>query len=305
MWSSEVTPVKKLAGLLCALALLCGFCLPVFADDTQSATITATVPATHTLTVQGEGVQVFCNGQSGTSFAVERLSQPQLLLRAESGKTITQVLLNGQDITAAVQGGRYTPEPVYQELSLVVITRDAAATAGDTYTLTGRVTRSGTPVQGITLELRSTLKTTVTDADGRFTFTDVPCGKHSLTALENGKIVGYMEFVLFEDANTYFSLNSGVYNVAVNKSEAGVDLTLHLTDTDAMQLTAVSGIPAPTPAPNTTAAAPAPTAAPQPVLQRLIPQTGDNTPLALLILLCAASAVAFILLCVNKRKKKQ
>ena len=297
--------MKKLAGLLCALALLCGFCLPVWADDTQSATITATVPATHTLTVQGEGVQVFCNGQGGTSFAVERLSQPQLLLRAESGKTITQVLLNGQDITAAVQGGRYTPEPVYQELSLVVITRDAAATAGDTYTLTGRVTRNGTPVQGITLELRSTLKTTVTDADGRFTFTDVPCGKHSLTALENGKIVGYMEFILFEDANTYFSLNNGVYNVAVNKSEAGVDLALHLTDTNAMQLTAVSGIPAPTPAPNTTAAAPAPTAAPQPVLQRLIPQTGDNTPLALLILLCAASAVAFILLCVNKRKKKQ
>ena len=297
--------MKKLAGLLCALALLCGFCLPVWADDTQSATISATVPAAHTLTVQGEGVQAFCNGQGGTSFAVERLSQPQLLLRAESGKTITQVLLNGQDITAAVQGGRYTPEPVYQELSLVVITRDAAATAGDTYTLTGRVTRNGTPVPGITLELRSTLKTAVTDADGRFAFTDVPCGKHSLTALENGKIVGYMEFVLFEDANTYFSLNNGVYNVAVNKSEAGVDLTLHLTDTDAMQLTAVSGIPVPTPAPNATAATPAPTAAPQPVLQQLIPQTGDNTPLALLILLCAASAVALILLCVNKRKKKQ
>lgn len=297
--------MKKLAGLLCALALLCGFCLPVWADDTQSATITATVPATHTLTVQGEGVQVFCNGQSGTSFAVERLSRPQLLLRAESGKTITQVLLNGQDITAAVQGGRYTPEPVYQELSLVVITRDAAATAGDTYTLTGRVTRSGTPVQGITLELRSTLKTTVTDADGRFTFTDVPCGKHSLTALENGSLAGYLEFILFEDANTYFSLNNGVYNVAVNKSEAGVDLALHLTDTDAMELAAVSSIPVPTPAPNTTAATPAPTAAPQPVLQQLIPQTGDNTPLALLILLCAASAVAFILLCVYKRKKKQ
>ena len=297
--------MKKLAGLLCALALLCGFCLPVWADDTQSATITATVPATHTLTVQGEGVQVFCNGQSGTSFAVERLSRPQLLLRAESGKTITQVLLNGQDITAAVQGGRYTPEPVYQELSLVVITRDAAATAGDTYTLTGRVTRNGTPVQGITLELRSTLKTTVTDADGRFTFTDVPCGKHSLTALENGSLAGYLEFILFEDANTYFSLNNGVYNVAVNKSEAGVDLALHLTDTDAMQLTAVSGIPVPTPAPNATAATPAPTAAAPPVLQQLIPQTGDNTPLALLILLCAASAVALLLLCVYKRKKKQ
>ena len=131
------------------------------------------------------------------------------------------------------------------QIAAVGNTRDAAATAGDTYTLTGRVTRSGTPVQGITLELRSTLKTTVTDADGRFTFTDVPCGKHSLTALENGNLAGYPEFILFEDANTNFSLNNGVYHVAVNKSEAGVDLALHLTDTDAMELAAVSGIPAP------------------------------------------------------------
>ena len=58
-------------------------------------------------------------------------------------------------------------------------------------------------------------------------------------------MAGYLEFILFEDANTYFSLNNGVYNVSVNKSEAGVDLALHLTDTDAMQLTAVSGIPVP------------------------------------------------------------
>lgn len=92
------------------------------------------------------------------------------------------------------------------------------------------------------------------------------------------------------------------------KARRVVDLALHLTDTDAMELAAVSGIPAPaanstqTPAPSATAA---PSATPQPVLQRIIPQTGDNTPLALLILLCAASAVAFILLCVYKRKKKQ
>lgn len=302
--------MKKLAGLLCALALMCGLCLPVWADDTQSATITATVPTTHTLTVQGEGAQVFCNGQSGTSFAVERLSQPQLLIRAESGRAISQILLNGQDITAAVQGGRYTLEPVYQELSLAVITRDAAEPATRSYTLRGQVTRNGKPVPGITLELRSTLKTTVTDTEGRFTFADVPCGKHSLTALENGSLAGYLEFVLLEDSGTSFRLNNGVYSVAVGSGYVGIDLALALTDTDAMQLTAATGIAAPpadtgstqTPAPGG-AGGTAPSAT-QPALPRLIPKTGDNAPLALLFLLCTASAAALLLLYIKKRKKQ-
>ena len=102
--------MKKLTGLLCALALLCGFCLRVFADNNDNTVkITTTVPSTHTITVaQSDGAAVFCNGQSGTAFTVERLSQPQLLVRPDSGRVLTRVLVNGADVTGSVQGGYYT-----------------------------------------------------------------------------------------------------------------------------------------------------------------------------------------------------
>ena len=119
--------VKKLTVLLCALALLCSFCLPVFADnDDKTVKITTTVPSTHTITVkQADGAAVTCNGKSGTTFTVERLSQPQLLVRPDSGRVLTRVLVNGADVTAAVQDGSYTLPAVYEDLTLQVET-DAA-----------------------------------------------------------------------------------------------------------------------------------------------------------------------------------
>lgn len=119
--------VKKLTVLLCALALLCSFCLPVFADNEKSTvTITTTVPSTHTITVkQADGAAVTCNGKSGTTFTVERLSQPQLLVRPDSGRVVTRVLVNGADVTASVQDGSYTLPAVYEDLTLQVET-DAA-----------------------------------------------------------------------------------------------------------------------------------------------------------------------------------
>ena len=120
--------MKKLTVLLCALALLCGLCLPVFADSTVK--ITTTVPSTHTITVaQADGAAVTCNGQSGTTFTVERLSQPQLLVRPDSGRVLTRVLVNGADVTGSVQGGYYTLPAVYEDLTLQVETAAAPQTA--------------------------------------------------------------------------------------------------------------------------------------------------------------------------------
>ena len=110
--------MKKLTGLLCALALLCGFCLTVFADNNDNTVkITTTVPSTHTITVaQADSAAVFCNGQPGTAFTVERLSQPQLLVRPDSGRVLTRVLVNGADVTGSVHGGYYTlPAQIYAD----------------------------------------------------------------------------------------------------------------------------------------------------------------------------------------------
>ena len=126
--------MKKLTVLLCALALLCGFCLPVFADNNDNTVkITTTVPSTHTITVaQADGAAVTCNGQSGTTFTVERLSQPQLLVRPDSGRVLTRVLVNGADVTASVQDGSYTLPAVYEDLTLQVETAAAPQTATPT-----------------------------------------------------------------------------------------------------------------------------------------------------------------------------
>ena len=122
--------MKKLTGLLCALALLCGFCLTVFADNNDNTVkITTTVPSTHTITVaQADSAAVFCNGQPGTAFTVERLSQPQLLVRPDSGRVLTRVLVNGADVTASVQDGSYTLPAVYEDLTLQVETAAAPQT---------------------------------------------------------------------------------------------------------------------------------------------------------------------------------
>ena len=123
--------MKKLAGLLCARALLCSFCLPVFADNNDSTTkITTTVPGTHTLTVtKADGAAVICNGQPGTTFTVGRLSQPQLLFSPDSGRAISRVTVNGTDVTAHLQGGYYTLPAVYEDLTLQVETTAAPQTA--------------------------------------------------------------------------------------------------------------------------------------------------------------------------------
>ncbi len=125
--------MKKLTCLLCALALLCSFCLPVFADSTVK--ITTTVPDTHTITVeQADGAAVTCNGQPGTTFTVERLSQPQLLVRPDSGRVLSRVTVNGTDITALMQDGYYTLPAVYEDLTLQVETTAAPQTAAPTST---------------------------------------------------------------------------------------------------------------------------------------------------------------------------
>lgn len=267
--------------------------------------ITTTVPSTHTITVtQADGATVFCNGQPGTAFTVERLSQPQLLVRPDSGRVLTRVLVNGADVTASVQGGYYTLPAVYEDLTLQVETGAAAPVYGNRYIVQGKVMRNGAPVSGITLELRSTLKTCVTGSDGSFRFDDVENGHHTMTALENGKVVGYMAFYLTEDITTYLGVSGGAQVIYVDKSGIGVDLVLQLEDNGLLTPLQASTIPAPvsaqTPAGETPPTTP-PAQTTAPTFR--IPQTGDAARPALLLVLALCSAVLFMLLWRKKGKK--
>ena len=225
--------MKKITALLLCILLLCMCSATAFAkepdDEITDTEISASVPDTHKISITADGTEVFYEGISGEEFVVERLSKPRLLIRAESGKEINSVTLNGTDVTDLLYGGYLELDPVYQDQVIVATSTAAQADSQDSYTVKGKVTLNGRPLPGVKLELRSTLKTTKTDDDGNFTFTGAEPGKHSLTALKDGKVIGYLSFTLKRDTKADVLLaEDGIYTVSVDQNSAGVELHLEL-----------------------------------------------------------------------------
>ena len=119
----------KRAFVLLITGLLLTVPLTVFAqaldenNQSGSAVISAAVPSSHTLTVVSDGAQVFFNGIAvNDTVSPERQSTPQLLIRADSGRKITSVTLNGEDVTNQLVGGRLTLPKVISDGRLIVLT---------------------------------------------------------------------------------------------------------------------------------------------------------------------------------------
>ena len=279
--------MKKLTALLLCFLLLCMCSVTAFAAEPEAeetnTVISVTVPDSHKITVTAENAKVFYEGVSGEEFMVERLSTPRLLIRAESGKVIKSVMLNDVDVTAELHGGYLDLAPVYEDKMITVTTEDEPAAPKDTYTVKGKVTLNGQPLAEIQLELRSTLKTTKTDSSGNFVFTDVEPGEHSLTALDDGKVIGYLSFELEKDNKADVSLlEDGTYTVSIDQNGAGVELHLVLNEE--------IGTLAPTEVVT--------------VQKPSTPQTGDNTNLTWWWLLLILSATCIVVLETYRRKKK-
>lgn len=268
--------------------MLCGMELAALAEE---VTIAATVPDSHTISVSADGVEVFCNGQPGSRFTVDRLSEPTLLIRAKSGRRIAQVFINGQDITDQVRGGYYTLPPVYEDIALTVATGDEPVAQDETYALQGTIERDGQPLAGVTIELDGALKTDVTDGKGHFVFSDVPCGRHSLTVMENGRVVGHLEILLTEGNAAGSSLSDGVWVLTANRRQSGIQLAMELAEDDGLCLAGVRGLP--------------PKVNPDDGDASSIPQTGDTTsPLFWLVLMVVATAGFVALIVAYGRKGK-
>ena len=281
--------MKKLTVLLLCFLLLCTCSVTAFAaepeDEITSAEITVTVPNSHKITVTAENATVFYGGGSGEEFIVERLSEPRLLIRAESGKVIKSVMINGEDVTEELYGGYLDLTPVYEDKVITVITEDEPTAPKDTYTVKGKVTLNGQPLAEVDLELRSTLKTTKTDSSGNFVFSDVEPGKHSLTALDDGKVIGYLSLELKKDNKADVALfEDGTYTVSIDQNGAGVELHLVLNEE--------KGTLAPTEIGTIEKADPN------------SPQTGDNTILSWWWLLLILIATCIVVLEIYRRKKK-
>ena len=278
--------MKKLTALLLCFLLLCTCSVTAFAAEPETeetnTVISVTVPDSHKITVSAENAKVFYEGVSGDSFTLERLSTPRLLIRAESGKVIKTVMLNDVDVTAELHGGYLDLTPVYEDKVITVTTEDEPVAPKETYTVKGKVTLNGQPLSEVDLELRSTLKTTKTDKNGNFAFTDVEPGEHSLTALKDGKVIGYLSFELKKDNKADVALlEDGTYTVSIDQNGAGVELHLVLNEE--------KGTLAPTEAVT--------------VQKPSTPQTGDNTNLTWWWLLLILSATCIVVLETYRRKK--
>ena len=279
--------MKRLTALLLCFLLLCTCSVTAFAAEPEAeetnTVISVTVPDSHKITVTAENAKVFYEGVSGEEFIVERLSEPRLLIRAESGKVIKSVMLNDVDVTAELHGGYLDLDAVYEDKVITVTTEDEPIAPKDTYTVKGKVTLNGQPLAEAQLELRSTLKTTKTDKEGNFVFTDVEPGEHSLTALDDGKVIGYLSFELKKDNKAEVALlEDGTYTVSIDQNGAGVELHLVLNEE--------IGTLAPTEAVT--------------VQKPSIPQTGDNTNLSWWWLLLILSATCIVALETYRRKKQ-
>ena len=281
--------MKRLTALLLCFLLLCTCSVTAFAaepeEETTDTVISVSVPNTHKITVTAQGAKVFYEGVSGEEFAVERLSKPRLLIRAESGLVIKSVMLNGTEVTDLMNGGYLTLDPVYRDQAIAVTTENEPVSPKDTYTVKGKVTLNGQPLAEVDLELRSTLKTTKTDKEGNFVFTDVEPGEHSLTALDDGKVIGYLSFELKKDNKADVALlEDGTYTVSIDQNGAGVELHLVLNEE--------AGTLAPTEIGTIEKADPN------------SPQTGDNTNLSWWWFLLILSATCIVVLETYRRKKQ-
>lgn len=281
--------MKRLTALLLCFLLLCTCSVTAFAAEPEAeetnTVISVTVPGSHKITVSAENAKVFYEGVSGEEFTVERLSTPRLLIRAESGKVIKSVMLNDVDVTAFLHGGYLDLDAVYEDKEITVTTEDEPVAPKDTYTVKGKVTLNGQPISEVDLELRSTLKTTKTDSSGSFVFADVEPGKHSLTALKDGKVIGYLSFELKKDNKANVALlEDGTYTVSIDQNGAGVELHLVLNEE--------AGTLAPTEIGTIEKTDPN------------APQTGDNTNLTWWWLLAVLSTTCIVVLETYRRKKQ-
>ncbi len=227
--------MKKIALLLLCFTLLTLCPVTAFATETEdevtNTVISLTVPANHNITVVSEHAKVFYNGVSREKFMVERLSEPRILIRAESGNIIKSVTVNDEDMTNQIRGGYIKLPAVCEDMIVTVTTEKETATSTKTFTVKGTVTLNEKPFPNVDLELRSILKTAITDENGKFAFYEVEQGEHSLTAIKDGKIIGYLHFLLTNDIDSTVVLNNdSTYNISADQNGAGIDLDLVLNE---------------------------------------------------------------------------
>lgn len=184
--------MKKLtAFLLCMATLIILPVRAVSAHDTEQekneAVISASVPSFHTVTIRTVGnTEVRLAGFSGSSFQVERLSEPVLEVTVPNGETLEKATVNGEDILGEIVSGKYQLPPVYENLTILIQTKtqeettaastEAIETTAVSAQSTVQITEAAAAVSGVTVRFNSgdgVILLTV-GADGKLVFPRPP-----------------------------------------------------------------------------------------------------------------------------------
>lgn len=203
--------MKKAAATLLCICLIAAFPLTAFAQTTEgdnTSVIKTVVPSKHEISVSADGAEVIINGKSATDFEIDRLSEPTITFKPESGKRISQVLLNGEDITAKITDGSYTLPPVYEDLVITVTTEDYTEPTteptteapkkdiilGDSDSDSDITIKDATKIQKVIAEIEALTedqtKAADVNADGNINVGDVLSIQRFLASIETGFKIG-------------------------------------------------------------------------------------------------------------------
>lgn len=125
--------MKKTAVCALCLCLLSCFAVSVHADGAESTdnhpSIHLSVPDKHTLSINTTGgATIMVNGQSGTSFEMDRLSVPDIKIKAADGMIIESIFINGEDVTSNFSDGNLLLPPVYEDMIIDIVSKQAEVT---------------------------------------------------------------------------------------------------------------------------------------------------------------------------------
>ena len=120
--------MKKTAVFLLCLLMLGAGSMTAFAEDApndapRQVAVETEVPATHNVTVKltGEGSYTL-GGKSGSTIAIDRLSEPTLDITPAENYALKTVKIDGKDVTSEVKDGKITLEAVYKDVAIEIET---------------------------------------------------------------------------------------------------------------------------------------------------------------------------------------
>lgn len=136
--------MRKITSLLLCFLLLSLCSVTAFAADSvneaepsKDVVISVTVPNDQSIIVISDGAAVSLDGVTGDKFTVDRQATPKLLIKADTGRVIKSVLLDGVDVTDKLQDGYLQLDPVYKDVTVTVTTEAAPIVPGTDSPQTG------------------------------------------------------------------------------------------------------------------------------------------------------------------------